>query len=195
MSAGRSCGFNAPSSTPGELTPNTSTATPGAGQASGCSRSRAATLPAVRSSSAPRSTTPTASRYSCCASIRVVFSRLRITSHGPGFVHLPEWVDEEYLAQRTAEKAIRKYVKGRGAVRERIKLRERNEALDLEVYALAALQILGHAFIRGLGTQAAKFAVPTFELPEPVRPQPQKYAVPFVQVPRRPGGWINSWRG
>ena len=54
-----------------------------------------------------------------------VMSRLQIPSLGPGFVHLPDWVDDEYLAQLTAEKAVRKYVKGRGAVREWVKLRER----------------------------------------------------------------------
>jgi len=56
----------------------------------------------------------------------IVMSRLLIRSAGPGFAHLPDWVDEEYLAQLTAEKAIRKYVKGRGAVREWVKLREWN---------------------------------------------------------------------
>jgi len=70
-------------------------------------------------------------------------SRLQIQSPGPGYIHLPEWVDEEFVAQLTAEKAIRKYAKGRGAVREWVKLRERNEALDLEVCALAALDIMG----------------------------------------------------
>jgi phage terminase large subunit GpA-like protein len=69
----------------------------------------------------------------------IILSRLRIASPGPGFVQLPDWVDEEYPAQLTAEKAIRRYLKGRGTVREWVKLRERNEALDLEVYALAAL--------------------------------------------------------
>jgi phage terminase large subunit GpA-like protein len=88
----------------------------------------------------------------------IVFSRLLITSPGPGYLHLPDWVDAEYLAQLTAEKAIRKYVKGRGAVREWVKLRERNEALDLEVYSLAALYILGPAFVRSLPERAARFA-------------------------------------
>ena len=96
----------------------------------------------------------------------IVMSRLVIPSTGPGYVHLPEWVDAEYVAQLTAEKAIRKYAKGRGAVREWVKLRERNEALDLEVYALAALHMLGQPFIRGLKARAAKFAVPTLGLPE-----------------------------
>jgi len=64
-------------------------------------------------------------------------SRLRIQAPGPGFVHLPEWVDAEYCEQLTAEKGVRKYLPGRGVVRQWIKTRERNEALDLEVYALA----------------------------------------------------------
>jgi phage terminase large subunit GpA len=45
----------------------------------------------------------------------IVFSRLLISSLGQGYLHLPDWVDSEYLAQLTAEKAIRKYVKGRGS--------------------------------------------------------------------------------
>jgi len=88
----------------------------------------------------------------------IVFSRLLIALPGPGYLHLPEWVDVEYLAQLTAEKAIRKYVKGRGAVREWVKLRERNEALDLEVCSLAALHILGPGFVRSLPELGARFA-------------------------------------
>lgn len=45
-------------------------------------------------------------------------------------------------------------------MREWVKLRERNEALDLEVYALAALYILGPALIRRLPERAARLAVP-----------------------------------
>ena len=120
----------------------------------------------------------------------LVFSRLRIASLGPGFIHLPEWVDEEYLAQLTAEKAIRRYVKGRGAVREWIKLRERNEALDLEVYALAALHILGQAFIKALDQRAAKFAVPMLELGARAADDSQTSA----RAGRRGrAGWVNNW--
>jgi len=85
----------------------------------------------------------------------IIFSRLRIKSPGPGFMHLPEWVDEEYLLQLTAEKRIRKYVRGRGSVRQYIKIRERNEALDLEVYSLAALHTLPRSTIKQLGALAA----------------------------------------
>jgi phage terminase large subunit GpA-like protein len=119
----------------------------------------------------------------------VVLSRLRISSPGPGFVHLPEWADEEYLAQLTAEKAIRKYVRGRGAVREWVKLRERNEALDLEVYALAALYIQGRAFIQSLTNLASQLARPAIqgEVANEERP-PHR---PLLRPPK--SGWVNRW--
>jgi phage terminase large subunit GpA-like protein len=93
----------------------------------------------------------------------------------------------------TAEKAIRKYVKGRGAVREWVKLRERNEALDLEVYALAALHILGQAFVRTLGERAARFARAVAEAAAPAEPAQQPYRRPGGWIPRRTG-WVNGWR-
>jgi phage terminase large subunit GpA-like protein len=63
-------------------------------------------------------------------------------------------------AQLNPEKARRKYVKGRGAVRRWVKTRERDEALDLEVYALAALYIGGPELVEDLGERAAAFARP-----------------------------------
>lgn len=124
----------------------------------------------------------------------IVFSRLLISSPGPGYLHLPDWVDGEYLAQLTAEKAIRKYVKGRGAVREWVKLRERNEALDLEIYALAALHILGPAFVRSLPELAARLAraaqatwVPIAE----AEAQAPAWSDPLLQRPRG-SAWVRS---
>src|SRR5436853_6192898 len=103
-------------------------------------------------------------------------------------MHLPDWTDSEYLAQLTAEKAIRKYVKGRGAVREWVKLRERNEALDLEVYALAALYVLGQSWVRGLGERAAEFARPVADVPTPAEERPRPMMRPGSWIPRR-SGW------
>ena len=121
----------------------------------------------------------------------IVFSRLRIQTPGHGYIHLPDWVDEEFVAQLTAEKAIRKYVKGRGAVREWVKLRERNEALDLEVYALAALYVLGQSFVRGLGERAAEFARPVGEQLAP-EPRETRIVRPTGWIPRR-RGWIRNY--
>ena len=119
----------------------------------------------------------------------VVLARLQIADKdSPGYMHFPiaDWLDDEYFEQLTAEKAVRKYVKGRGAVREWVKIRERNEALDLEVYALAALYIMGPQFIRALGDRALALAekpAPTGTVPAP------------VVVPGRPGraGWVQRW--
>ena len=107
-------------------------------------------------------------------------------------MHLPEWADEEYLAQLTAEKAIRKYVKGRGAVREWVKLRERNEALDLEVYALAALYIMGPATLHALGDLAARAARSPEEKPAPAVARPMAGTPSWMLRPR--GRWMRGFR-
>ena len=112
-----------------------------------------------------------------------VYARLRIGSPGPGYMHLPHWVDREYIEQLAAEKGIRKSVAG-GTIREWVQLRERNEALDLEVYSLAALYILGEAVIRDLPILAAQAALPLEEKPAPT---------PQVSL-RQTGGWVDAWR-
>jgi len=122
----------------------------------------------------------------------IVLSRLRIPSPGPGYCHLPEWVDEEYVEQLTAEKAIRKYVKGRGAVREWVKTRERNEALDLEVYALAALYILGPALLKSLGERARRFAKSVEVVRAERQIAEQQWAAQRMR--RRQNSWVQGFR-
>lgn len=78
---------------------------------------------------------------------------------------------------------MRKYVKGRGAVREWVKLRERNEALDLEVYSLAALQILGQPFIHGLEARAQQYARPLVGTAPPGEPEPGQFRLPRHRAP------------
>ena len=103
-----------------------------------------------------------------------IFSRLHIIDLGPGYMHLPSWTDDEYLDQLTAEKAVRRYKKGVGTVREYIKIRERNEGLDLEVYSLAALHTLGRATVQRLPIYAAEMSTPAGA---PIQPQPVVAAV------------------
>lgn len=123
-----------------------------------------------------------------------IFARLKMPSPAPGFMHLPSWIEDEYLAQLTSEKAVRRYKKGAGTVREYIKTRARNEALDLEVYALAALYVLGQQTIRKLGELAAKLKEPPDETP----PGGSGSSGPRGSAPPRPrqGGsnWVQSWR-
>lgn len=119
-----------------------------------------------------------------------IYSRLRIGTPGPGYCHFPAGLDAGYFAQLTAEKAIRKWVKNRGSVREWIKTRERNEALDLEVYCLAALYILGPAVVRSLPERAAALS----RRVEPAKVEDQPASMPAAPTLQRPG-WIQGWRG
>jgi phage terminase large subunit GpA-like protein len=133
-----------------------------------------------------------------------VYSRLRITGPGPGYVHLPlaSWMDEEFVAQLTAERKVRKYVKGKGSIPFWKKLRERNEALDLTVYALAALYILGQDFIGELVEAAERWAKPLADgesggapaqlIPQPLPPATGPLGI-MGNLPRPGGGWIGKW--
>jgi phage terminase large subunit GpA-like protein len=89
-----------------------------------------------------------------------IFARLKIPAAGPGYMHLPDFAEDEYLAQLTSEKAVRRYRRGKGTIREYVKTRARNEALDLEVYSLAALYVLGQATLRRLGEMAEALRTP-----------------------------------
>ena len=42
-----------------------------------------------------------------------IFARMKIPA--PGYTHLPDWIEDEYLERLTSEKAVRRYKKGRGA--------------------------------------------------------------------------------
>jgi phage terminase large subunit GpA-like protein len=121
-----------------------------------------------------------------------LYARLRMdrtNPGGPGYMHLPDWLDEEYLEQLAAEKKIPKRI-GRSRRIRRVweKIRDRNEAVDLTVYSLAALRIMGPDFIRSLGARAAAFAQ-----------KPEEAAAPAPAAPpqppaRRPRDWIMGFR-
>lgn len=95
-----------------------------------------------------------------------LFSRVRTKKPGPGYMHFAvqrpdryNGFDAEYFAQLGAERKVRRRKRGsRETVLEYVKIRERNEAIDLEVYALAALHLLG-AGVRGeLGALAKQIS-------------------------------------
>ena len=60
-----------------------------------------------------------------------------------GTIHLPDWVESEWLKQFVAEQLVTVKTKRGFARLEWQKLRERNEALDARVYARAAAWIAG----------------------------------------------------
>lgn len=71
----------------------------------------------------------------------LVYSRIKIRE-GAGRMHFPQGLDDDYFMQLTAEKLMVKFVKG-VPVREWVKVRARNEALDCEVLAYAAALAAG----------------------------------------------------
>lgn len=116
----------------------------------------------------------------------VIYSRLRIAIPGPQYLHIPTWAHAEYLEQLTAERAVRRQIAGRWIRRYELARGKRSEALDCEVYALAALRL---APIRAgdLAKLAAEYGPPGEggETPAPTKPE----------RPRGPrGSWLHGWR-
>ncbi len=74
---------------------------------------------------------------------REILNSLTLVSPGPGYCHFPPTVDEEYFAQLCAEHKETRYNKAGIATHTVwVQNRERNEALDTQVLALAAFRIL-----------------------------------------------------
>jgi phage terminase large subunit GpA-like protein len=76
----------------------------------------------------------------------IIFARLKIDDPTrPGFIHFPKnesaGCDKEFYAHLTAEKLVTRRTKG-GETSQWVKQRNRNEALDNAVYALAAKEFL-----------------------------------------------------
>ena len=84
----------------------------------------------------------------------IVFRRLQRQRPGPGYMHFCQQTstgtDAEYFAQFAAEKAVVKRT-GRRFSRVYVQVRDRNEAIDLEVLATAALHSLGDSIRFQLG--------------------------------------------
>jgi len=84
-----------------------------------------------------------------------ILSRMRIPTAGPGYMHMPMWVPEQYLDQMTSERKVVKKNPRTGAMKVEYVAMGRNEAFDLEVYALGLLFVLQNitnpAMYRDLG--------------------------------------------
>ena len=141
----------------------------------------------------------------------VVQRRLQLPTPGPGYCHFPNTHDAEYFHQLTAERLQTRVVKG-FQVREWHKTRDRNEALDCRVYALAALKIL-NPNIKKLTDRLGALVepepdpqedrrpiVPHQQRQEPVKtPMANEDGMGYSGGKRRPrkrgkgGGWVNNW--
>lgn len=73
----------------------------------------------------------------------LIYGRLKVADPGPGCIHFSRELPAEYYQQLTSERLATRYVKGRPRLEWVKPAGARNEALDLEVYALAAAHKLG----------------------------------------------------
>ncbi len=127
----------------------------------------------------------------------ILFGRLKQTDVGPRYVHFPEGrgFDETYFAQFRAEEKRTKYVRG-FPVFEWKKVAERNEAIDLWAYSIAALESMRLNLNRERGSvekQTEPKPKPDSReyLLKPAKPKKQ----PVKNRPRRQGGgFAQSWR-
>lgn len=75
-----------------------------------------------------------------------LYKRLLLAEHGPGYVHLPDTVNEDYCKQLVSEKKEKRKVSGRHVFIWTLDKGKRNEALDCYVYAYAACKLLNPNF-------------------------------------------------
>jgi phage terminase large subunit GpA-like protein len=75
------------------------------------------------------------------AATDILFARLKISEPGPRYCHFPRTYDSEFYAQLTCESVMTRYVRGFPKRVYHKASGARNEALDVRVYQLAALDI------------------------------------------------------
>lgn len=134
----------------------------------------------------------------------VVFPRLKLLTPGtPGYMHFPlaqpDGADDEYLAQFAGEKAFVRRIKG-VPVREYRQVRDRNEAIDLEVLNLVALHLLGAGVYDQLNVWVARAQKAADS--DQIRADSAAVAQKTHEIdahrphfPTRPrGGYVNRWR-
>jgi len=118
------------------------------------------------------------------------YARLRMEEPGPGYCHFHQRLDDEHFRQLTAEKQVIRYHKGYPK-RGWIKTRTRNEALDVRIYAIAALAILNVNL-----DNIAKRYFSDIDKDEDLQ-VPRERTNPLANpraAARRKGGFANNWR-
>lgn len=132
----------------------------------------------------------------------ILKSRLAITESGPGYMHFPVSTQygQAYFDQLTAERSVTRYKFGQPYTAWHLPSGARNEALDLNVYALAALAIkrpnLKALAERGGGAARPKRTKADDPPPSNNTPTPAPPPKSTTPKPKRPssGGWMSRYR-
>lgn len=116
---------------------------------------------------------------------QLIYRRLAIATPGPGYMHFPAGLPDEYYDGLTAEKMV-----SRGGRVEWLKTRDRNEPLDLEVYCYAAALQAGLSRTNWDRVEAALRSVgqDLFVAAEQKQEAPAAAAVPGTTAPSPPAG-------
>lgn len=110
-----------------------------------------------------------------------IYSRLTSADVGPGYMHFPSDRGEDYFRQLTAEKRVTRWQDGVPYSKFENPSKTRNEALDLRVYATAALALMH------VDWEKLRKAVATpKESDDEEKPKKKRRR-------REGGGWVNSW--
>lgn len=130
-----------------------------------------------------------------------IYSRLKKTGSGAGAMHFPLGIPNEYYEQLTAEKQSTRYVNGFPKRTWVKKSGARNEALDCEVYAYAALQYFYTRVNRAtLWLQLEKLLGKVDDIERPATDEPVESPTSPVRrrnsvaPPRRRGGFVKGWK-
>ena len=119
-----------------------------------------------------------------------IYNRYPLES-GPGALHFAKDLPEDFFAQCVAERKVARYVKGKRRVEWTKSKSERNEALDLMVYALAMAEYLGLGRYHESDWEKVRQSLMQHHLFEdktlpaddaPVDPSPEESAAPPVEV-------------
>ena len=129
-----------------------------------------------------------------------IYARLRIAEPGPGFIHFPadDAFGEQYFLMLTAER--REVHKRAGQTYAKwVPIRDRNEALDTMVGALAVRRSLPRRIEDVLeynpSRPAPSDAASPASLVDPARTEPAPVARPARPAARRPGGFLGNTHG
>lgn len=115
-----------------------------------------------------------------------VFASLEMAKPGPGYLHLPNDIDQMLVEQILSEHMVRKENRRAYEVNEK---GVRNEALDLLVYALAAVEIFAPRDLDALVAKAHVEPVTTPSPEDPPAPEPpSEPTIRRIRPPLRRGG-------
>jgi len=134
-----------------------------------------------------------------------IYARLKITMTGPGCMHFPLGLPDEYYKGLTAERLVTRYHKGYARMSWEKDAGARNEPLDLKVYAYAAALYAGitrvnwdklEATLKLTGADLFVAAAQAEEAKPGDAPLPEKPAAARATqpTPSGRGNFINRWR-